>query len=74
MKSEIHKPLAGEIVEAKRNPNGWVYRIAGSFEPNDRVPREAIIGAWKVDAQGNIVGEFVRNENYDSGKWPTQGN
>ncbi len=65
-------PFAGEIEEAKRTPNGWVYRIAGRFGPSDRVPPEAIIGAWKVDQEGNIVGEFVRNNNYDPERWPAE--
>lgn len=72
MKPETNKPLSGEIEEAKRNPNGWVYRIAGRFELNERVPPEAITGAWKVDPLGNIIGDFVENENYDPKRWPAQ--
>ena len=68
---EMEKPLHGEIEEAKRCPNGYVYRIAGQFGPNDRVPPEAIVGAWKVDAHGKIVGLFVRNKNYDPVRWPS---
>ncbi len=63
-------PLPGEIEEAKRNPNGWVYRIAGPFAPNESVPPEAIVGAWKVDVSGRIVGGFVMNEKYDPKRWP----
>ncbi len=70
MRSERPEPFSGEIEEAKRNPNGWVYRIAGRFGAGDKIPKEAIVGAWKVDANGCIVGEFVRNQNYDSGRWP----
>lgn len=62
-------PFRGEIEEAKRTPGGWVYRIAGPFGPKDRVPPEAIVGAWKVDADGKIVGGFVRNKNYDPNRW-----
>ena len=32
MKRKFEGPLPGEIEEAKRNPDGWVYRIAGKFE------------------------------------------
>lgn len=64
------KPLEGEIDEARRNPNGWVYRIAGKFTPTERIPAEAIMGAWKVDNLGKIVGNFVNNEKYDSERWP----
>jgi hypothetical protein len=52
-------PLPGETEEAKRQPNGWVYRVAGRFGADERVPPEAIVGAWKVDASGRITGSFV---------------
>ncbi len=68
MKDE--RPLPGEIEEAKLYPNGCVCRIAGNFAPDERVPREAIIGAWNVDAHGQIVGDFVKNSNYDPKRWP----
>jgi hypothetical protein len=74
MKYNTLKPFLAEMQEAKRNPNGWVYRIAGRFGPNDRIPKEAIIGAWKVNVEGQIVGDFVRNENYDANRWPPQEN
>lgn len=62
-------PFPAEIEEAKRTPGGWVYRIAGNFGPKDRIPPEAIIGAWKVDPNGNISGAFVRNKNFDPKRW-----
>jgi hypothetical protein len=64
-------PFLEEIEEAARMPNGHVYRISGKIgDPNGRVPPEAIIGAWKVDASGKIVGGFIPNPNYDPVKWP----
>jgi hypothetical protein len=66
------KPHPGELLEAMRTPGGWVYRIAGEFSPDERVPPEAIVGAWKVDETGSIVGEFIRNEKYDPTKWPAR--
>jgi hypothetical protein len=66
MRTEATVPLPGEVEEAKQNANGWVYRIAGHCGAKDQVPPEAIIGAWKVDAQGKIVGGFLENENYDT--------
>jgi hypothetical protein len=72
MKPETLKPFLAEIDEARRNPNGWVYRIAGNFGPNDRVPKEAIVGAWKVNTDGKIVGDFVKNGNYDANRWPAK--
>ena len=65
------KPHPGEIQEAKEHPNGWVYRIAGAFGPNDGVPPEAIVGAWKVNENGVIVGEFIQNRKYDPIRWPS---
>lgn len=40
------------------------YRIEGRFLPNESVPPEAVVGAWKVDDDGNIFGDFVSNPNY----------
>ena len=66
-------PLQGEIEEAMQHPGGWVYRIAASFgDSNGRVPPEAIVGAWKVDADGKIIGGFIRNPKYDASKWPSK--
>jgi hypothetical protein len=52
------------IEEAKRNPNGWVYVIDGTFGPDDAVPPEHIVGAWAVDGAGRLTGEFKANPNY----------
>ncbi|MGY4396934.1 hypothetical protein ACVWZA_002119 [Sphingomonas sp. UYAg733] len=57
-------PEPGEHAEAKM-PSGFVSRIFGDYGPDDGVPREAIVGAWKVDGDGNIFGEFSRNPIYD---------
>ena len=70
MKPNIKKPSLEEIEEAKRTRGGWVYRIAGKFSDDELVPPEAIVGAWKVDDRGNIVGNFMANENYDEHRWP----
>lgn len=59
------KPYPEEIAEAKQHPNGWVYRVAGQFTAEERVPPEAIVGAWKVDADGRIVGDFIPNKKFD---------
>ena len=57
------EPLPEEIEEAKLNPNGWVYRISGSFGDN-AVPPEAIVGAWQVDSTGKIIGDFQANPRF----------
>ena len=65
LKKEDQKPYPREIDEAKQNPNGWVYRIAGEFADDEAVPPEAIVGAWEVDSKGSIIGEFKSNPKYD---------
>lgn len=52
-------------VEAKANPNGWVYAISGGYNNTEAVPPQAIQGAWKADEHGNLTGEFMPNPNYD---------
>lgn len=65
------EPYDGEIQEAQKTPNGWVYRIAGNFENSESIPPEAIVGAWKVNDRGIIEGQFVRNARYDPRRWPS---
>ena len=58
---------AGERKEAKSFPNGWIYRIDEGFDPNGRVPPEAIIGAFEVGPDGVLTGRFERNEGFRPG-------
>ena len=58
------EPTVAERREAKKWPNGFLYRIDPACDPNGRVPPEGIQGAWPVDAHGSIVGEFRPNPNY----------
>jgi len=67
------RPHKGEIAEAIDNPGGWVYRIAGEFSQNEDIPPEAIVGAWKVDENGLIVGDFKKNPKYDPAAIPKTG-
>ena len=65
--SDISAPPIDERAraEARANPGGWVYAIGGTYPRTEAVPPQAIKGAWKVDSEGNITGEFVPNPNYD---------
>jgi hypothetical protein len=54
-------------VEAKRNPNGWVYATDARYGRTEHIPPAAIIGAWKVDAAGEIVGDFIPNPKHVPG-------
>ncbi len=58
------KPTKEAILEALKKPNGWVYAVDKAFENIEEVPREAIKGAWKVDQNGVITGNFIPNPNY----------
>ena len=66
-KTTEFSPSPEMIEEARRNPGGWVYQIVGNFGPQDRVPPEAIKGAFKVDGSGKLTGEFKPNPNYRGG-------
>lgn len=52
--------------EALNYPNGYVYVISEAYEGKEDVPPQAILGAWKVDANGLIEGEFIPNAQYKS--------
>jgi hypothetical protein len=52
------------IAEAKKRPNGWLYAIDGVADSYGDVPPERIRGAWKVNANGEIEGDFIANPNY----------
>ena len=65
------KPTTEEIEEAKRYAGGWIYRISREFDNSETVPPEAVIGAWNVNENGTIIGEFKWNPNYDSKKYPS---
>lgn len=57
-------PTPKEIAEAGSHPDGWVYRIDGSFDDNEKIPPSAIIGAWKVSSVGKITNVFKVNKNF----------
>ena len=59
-----NRPSKAEIKEASLNPNGWVYKIDGEYSNDEDVPFESIIGWWKVDSQGQIIGDFAQNPKY----------
>jgi len=58
-------PLTEEIREsARKRPGGWVYAIDPEHEGAGAVPRQGIIGAWRVDGLGRLTGEFRHNPDY----------
>jgi len=52
------------LAQAKRNAGGWVYVIDKKYDGSQKVPPEGVVGAWKVDDNGNIDGEFISNSKY----------
>lgn len=58
-------PVTEEIREAARKrPGGWVYAVDPEHNSDDSVPRQGIIGAWRVDGLGRLTGEFRHNPDY----------
>jgi hypothetical protein len=71
-KSAVGEITAEVIDAARQHPNGWVYKIEGTFGSEDYVPPESIVGAWKVDEHGQLTGEFVKNPKYQPGTSKTE--
>ncbi|MFJ8039728.1 hypothetical protein ACIRBX_04320 [Kitasatospora sp. NPDC096147] len=42
----------------------WIYEVSGEYSSETWAPPEAIVRWWQVDADGNVVGEAVENENF----------
>ncbi|WP_018686803.1 type VII secretion system-associated protein [Actinokineospora enzanensis] len=49
---------------ARSNPNSWLYVIDPEFGPHDEVPPWGFVGAYPVDASGEIVNRFRPNRDY----------
>ncbi|SDX09261.1 hypothetical protein SAMN05216215_1007183 [Saccharopolyspora shandongensis] len=60
-------PISAEMREhAKQNPNSWLY-IAdpGYAAEGEEVPPEGIVGAYRIDADGEIDEDFQFNDKYE---------
>jgi hypothetical protein len=55
---------AAQREAARQQPESWLYAIDPAFDPDGEVPPHGVIGAWRVDAGGEIGGEFQHNPNY----------
>lgn len=73
MNPKLFKPFPEEVEEARKIYQGWVYRISGKFSDDERIPPEAVMGAWEV-VDGEIQGDFTLNEKYDIRRWPPTNN
>jgi hypothetical protein len=55
--------VSAEIKEAARQAGGgWLDEVVGNHRPP--VPLTAIKGAWRLDADGELTGEYIANPNY----------
>jgi hypothetical protein len=62
----LSKPKITEEMRAnaRANPNSWLYVIDEAFDPNGPVPSWAVVGAYPVNAAGQIVEDFHPNDRY----------
>ena len=50
--------------QAKKQPGTYLYVIQGVDDPMGHVPPANIKGAWKVDDNGEIEGDFIPNDKF----------
>jgi len=55
---------AAQREAARQRPETWLYVIDPAFDPDGDVPPHGVVGAWWVDASGEIGAEFRHNPNY----------
>jgi hypothetical protein len=66
--------VPAEVREAARQAGGgWLYAVVGTHQ--GMPPPRYIKGAWRLDGNGELTGEYIANENYGraipvSGKCP----
>lgn len=51
-------------IEAQQQPGGYVYVVDPAYGPEDAVPGHAVLGAYAVDAAGQIIPAFMHNPRY----------
>lgn len=49
---------------ARTNPNSWLYVIDEAFDARGPVPSWAVVGAYPVNATGEVVEDFHPNDRY----------
>lgn len=67
--ASVGKPATPKItddmrINARHHPNTWLYVIDEAFDPNGSVPSWAVVGAYPVNAAGEIVEDFHANDRY----------
>jgi len=64
MNNNLNYPSEKARREALNHPNGYVYVLDEAYSNKKDVPPEAIAGAWKVNKNGHIEGDFIPNPAY----------
>ena len=59
-------PITAQMREyAKEHPSTWLYIVDPGYEAQgENVPQEGIVGAYRIDANGEIDEEFAFNDKY----------
>lgn len=59
-------PITDQMREhARQNPNTWLYIVDPGYEQEgDDVPPEGVMGAYRIDENGELDEEFQVNESY----------
>ena len=50
--------------QARRAGGGWLDEVVGNHAPGVSVPMSAIKGSWRVDANGDLTGDYVPNPRF----------
>ena len=50
--------------QARLAGGGWLDEVVGHHPPSTPVPLTAVKGSWRLDANGDLTGEFVPNPHY----------
>jgi hypothetical protein len=60
-------PITEQMREqAKQTPNSWLYIVDPGYEDSgDDVPPEGVVGAYRIDENGEIDEEFQHNDEYE---------
>ncbi|SDR08154.1 type VII secretion system-associated protein [Actinopolyspora saharensis] len=71
MTEEPAQPYVPQITDemreqAKQTPDSWLYIVDPSYESSgEDVPPEGVVGAFRIDSDGEIEQEFHPNEEYE---------
>jgi hypothetical protein len=62
--ANFYRPPSKVYEQAKKHPGSWFYQIDSPYEDAKKVPQNKIVGAWLVDKNGNLTGQFQINPSY----------